>query len=133
MRVSYSHDALEDDSGTRYADFELTYAHTMACGVPHPPAATLNADDGDDSDYGPDFTSEEQELLNALFENITAGESSGVALNTPAASEPTPATEVGVLGVPDIEDVVTGLSETQGRSPFVPDINSKKGIGYRVG
>lgn len=110
----------------------------MACGVPGPVAATFNAHD-DESDYGPDFTAEEQDLLSALLDNITAGQSSGAAPAATSATEPTPAPEIGVgvaLGVIDIEDqeyVVTRLSESPGRSPLAQDDNNKKDSGYRVG
>lgn len=106
----------------------------MACRVPVPAAATFNADD-DDSDYGPDFTAEEQDLLSALLDNITAGQSCGVAPAATATSVP----EIGAsvaLGVIDIEDqeyVVTRLSESPGRSPLAQDDSSKKDFGYRVG
>lgn len=111
----------------------------MACEVPRSAAEELNADDDGSSDYGPDFTSEEQDFLNALLDNITASQGSGVSLSAPRATESTTAPEVSVdvaLGLTDIEDqehVFTKLSESQGRGPLAQDDNGKKGIGYRVG
>lgn len=111
----------------------------MACEVPRPVETTFDTDD-DGSDYGPDFTTEEQDLLDALLENVTAGKSGDVvstAISTTETKAFSQTVEVGVaLGVTDIEDqehVVAGLHQSQERGAGGQDDSIKKGLGYWVG
>ncbi|KAL1960861.1 hypothetical protein VTO42DRAFT_5844 [Malbranchea cinnamomea] len=111
----------------------------MSCEVPRPIEPSLDLDDGS-SDYGPDFTAEEQEILNALLEKATGPESNDLVSATAAVIDPVSSLPTvqqgGALEVLDIEDQEHVLAEVfvgQRKSASAGSSGDKKELGCRVG
>jgi exonuclease V len=91
--------------------------------------------DADDhsSDYGSDFTSEEEELINALLGKFPADDISGVSAT---AAIPAPTSTLGAVALVDIEDqqhVLAAVREAREGQPALSGEAVEEELGYRVG
>jgi exonuclease V len=85
------------------------------------------------SDYGSDFTEEEEELINALLGKLSADDLSGVSAKS---ATPAPTSTLGSVALVDIEDqqhVLAAVREARQGHPVVSGEAVEEESGHGVG